>query len=123
MKTLNVVAIRIAQGWNTIVTRLRAANDNDLDDLAQIRVLGRDIVDALNRRSDELPTLQWLVSACIMSDIDDRDSIIRFLHRFATFSPRHIGWHISELTGDDPGEHAWYKGEDKRFRLHSSLAA
>lgn len=123
MNTINNVATRVTQEWNAIVTGLRTANDNDLDDIAQLRVLGRDIIDVIDKRGDDLPTLQWLVSACIVSGIDDRDTIIRFLRRFASFNPRHVGWHISELCGGDPVEHAWYKGDDKRLHLHSSLAA
>jgi len=59
-----------------------------------------------------------LIQACILEGIDTGPAIIAHLKRHG-FHAQHIGIMLKAGTGRDPARHAWWRGDDNRYHLHS----
>ena len=121
MKNSVPFGARIAATWQALVENLHTrtaapapCNKPYVDALAYF---GAKALDAEDRNLFKKEGCRAVIYACIMRGIDTRNEIVRTVPRYTDCSYAWTAYLLDEGTGDDPAEHLWQKGNDKRYTL------
>jgi hypothetical protein len=123
MKNTVPFGARIAATWQALVenlyTRTAAPAPCNKAYVDALAFFGAKALDTDAQHFFKKEGCRAVIHACIMRGIDTRDEIVRTVPRYTTCTYAWTAYLLDEATGDDPAEHLWQKGSDKRYTLLS----
>lgn len=121
MKNTVPFGARIAATWQSLVenlhTRTTAPAPCNKPYMGALAFFGEKALDAEDRNLLKREGCRAVILACIRRGIDTRDGIVRTVPRYTDCSHAWTAYLLDEGTGNDPAEHLWQKGSDKRYTL------